>query len=125
MNRRENLLSIRPNVETQINYEISSKEAFQNDTLRPILKFQNDLLVYLFKNNKAITKINFERKDAIGKKTIITDLMKNDHKLKDQIETSVISLMTISELDFYIANRSEMKRRINSMVIERLIDNLV
>ncbi len=125
MTREEALLHIRPKVETQINYEISPSEAFQNDTLRPILKLQNDLFVHLFRTNKAIIKIDFEKKDVLGKKKIITDLLKNDIKLKDQIEASVFSLMTLIELEFYFENRSEMKRRINTMVIERLIDNLV
>ena len=85
MNRDEALLKMRPEVTTEVNYEISSSEAFQNDTLRPILKFQNDLFVYLFRNSKPIVKINFDKKDPIGKKTIINDLLKNDQKLKDQI----------------------------------------
>ena len=125
MTREESLLHIRPKVDTQINYEISTSEAFQNDTLRPILKLQNDLFVHLFRANKAILKIDFERKDVIGKKKIITDLLKNEIKLKDKIEASVFSLMSLKEIDFYFENRSEMKRRINTMVIERLIDNLV
>lgn len=124
MNRDNTLIEIRPEVATEINYEISPSEAFQNNTLRPVLKFQNDLFVYLFRNSKALTKSNFDKKDTTGKKIIISDLMKNTQKLKDQIEASVISFMTIAELDFYFENRSEMKRRINSMVIERLIDNL-
>ena len=125
MTREESLLHIRPKVETQVNYEISPSEAFQNDTLRPILKLQNDLFVHLFITNKAIIKIDFHRKDIVGKKKIITDLLKNEIKLKDQIETSAFSLMSLKELDFYFENRSEMKRRVNTMVIERLIDNLV
>ncbi|MFT4533986.1 MAG: hypothetical protein ACJA1A_002479 [Saprospiraceae bacterium] len=124
MNRDEVLLKIRPKVATKINYEISSSEAFQNKTLRPILKFQNDLIVYLFWNSKTLAKINFDKKDVIEKKSIIADLMKNDQKLKDQIEACVYSFMTSSELDYYFENRSEMKRRSNTMVIERLIDNL-
>ncbi|MFT6335534.1 MAG: hypothetical protein ACJATI_002289 [Halioglobus sp.] len=124
MNRAEALLGIRPEVETQINSEISPSEAFQNNTLRPILKFQNNLFIYLFRNSKSLAKINFDKKDVNGKKTIITDIMKNDQKLKDQIEASVFSLMTVSELEFYFENRSEIKRRINTMVNERLIDNL-
>ncbi|MGK0317454.1 MAG: hypothetical protein ACI86M_003698 [Saprospiraceae bacterium] len=115
---------MRPEVETQINSEISPSEAFQNNTLRPILKFQNNLFIYLFRNSKSLAKINFDKKDVNGKKTIITDIMKNDQKLKDQIEASVFSLMTVSELEFYFENRSEIKRRINTMVNERLIDNL-
>ena len=125
MNRDNTLTGIRPEVTTEAHYEISSSEAFQNDILRPILKFQNDLIVYLFRNSKPLAKTNFAKKDAIGKKTIITDILKNDMKIKDQVEASCFSLMTFSELGFYFENRSEMKRRINTMVIERLIDNLI
>lgn len=125
MTREQSILHIRPQVETQINYEISASEAFQNDTLRPILKLQNDLIVYLFKHSKPVSKLNFDKKDTLAKKTIISDIMKNDQKLKDQTEASVFSFMTIDEVNFYFENRSEMKRRINTMIIERLIDNLV
>ena len=125
MNREEALLDIRPQVDTQINYEISTSEAFQNDTLRPILKLQNDLIIFLFQNAKPVSKLNFIKKDALAKKTIIQDIMKRDQKLKDQTEASILSLMTIPELTYYFENRSEMKRRINTMMIERLIDQLV
>lgn len=125
MNRKESLFRIRPLIKTQVNYEISVSEAFQNNTLRPILKLQNDLLVYLFMNAKPVVKVNFDRKDEKAKTTIIQDIMKTNQKLKDQTEASVFSLMTIDELAYYLENRSEMKRRINTMIIERLIDNLV
>jgi hypothetical protein len=125
MNRKESLFRIRPLIKTQINYEISASEAFQNNTLRPILKLQNDLLVYLFMNAKPVMKVNFDRKDEKAKTTIIQGIMKTNQKLKDQTEASVFSLMTIDELAYYLENRSEMKRRINTMIIERLIDNLV
>jgi hypothetical protein len=125
MNRKESLFRIRPLIKTQINYEISASEAFQNNTLRPILKLQNDLLVYLFMNAKPVMKVNFDRKDEKAKTTIIQGIMKTNQKLKDQTEASVFSLMTIDELAYYLENRSEMKRRSNTMIIERLIDNLV
>lgn len=125
MNRDRILIEIRPEVMTNITSETSTSEAFQNNTLRPILKLQNDLIVFLFKKSKPLANINFDRKDDVGKKTIITDLMKNNQKLKDQIEASIFSLMTNTELDYYFENRSETKRRINTMVIERLIDNIL
>ena len=125
MNRDRILIELRPEVMTNITSETSTSEAFQNNTLRPILKLQNDLIVFLFKKSKPLANINFDRKDDVGKKTIITDLMKNNQKLKDQIEASIFSLMTNTELDYYFENRSETKRRINTMVIERLIDNIL
>ena len=47
--RTSSLLAIRPNIDT-IDKSLKTKdiEAFQNDVLRPILKFQNDLLLQIF-----------------------------------------------------------------------------
>ena len=43
------LLAIRPNLNT-LDKDLNTKEieTFQNDVLRPILKFQNDLLLQIF-----------------------------------------------------------------------------
>lgn len=125
MNRDEGLLKIRLEVDTEVNYEISAAERFQNNTLRPLLKFQNDLLIFLFINTMSISKINFEKKTDFDKKKIIDDTLKKDIKLKDQVESSIIALMISGELSFYHKNRSEMKRRIITMTSERLKDQLV
>ena len=47
--RTSSLLVIRPNIDT-IDKSLKTKdiEAFQNNVLRPILKFQNDLLLQIF-----------------------------------------------------------------------------
>ena len=44
--RKQSLLALRPNIEA-INNSLNTKdiEAFQNKVLRPILKFQNHLLL--------------------------------------------------------------------------------
>jgi len=49
--RSVSLLGIRPEIKTtQLHDNMSSDERFQNKTLRPILKFQNALLLAIFKN---------------------------------------------------------------------------
>ncbi len=52
MNDRHNdLLRIRPEIKKHQTFEATgAEERFQNNTLRPILKFQNPLLVVAFHN---------------------------------------------------------------------------
>jgi len=125
MNRDEVMKSIRPQIVTEVNYEISSSETFQNLTLRPLLKLQNDVLIFVFKSSKVFKKVIFDNKSNHDKNQIIEDTLRKDIKLKDQIETCIISLMTGEELNYYYDNRSEMKRRITSMALARLKDQLV
>ena len=48
-NRTFSILAIRPNIDA-VDKSLKTKdiEAFQNNVLRPILKFQNDLLLQIF-----------------------------------------------------------------------------
>jgi len=49
--RDSSLKSLRPDVITgTVKTEMSSEEYFQNSILRPIIKFQNDLLIAVFLN---------------------------------------------------------------------------
>ena len=49
--RSTNLKEIRPEIpQAKIHDNMSVEERFQNETLRPIIKLQNDLLIELFKN---------------------------------------------------------------------------
>ena len=51
MDRSQKLLSIRPLISSaKIVPNMTEEERFQNQTLRPILKLQNDLLLAAFKN---------------------------------------------------------------------------
>ena len=51
MNSRDSaLLSLREDVIGTVNSQSSSEEIFQNKTLRPILKLQNDLFIVVFLN---------------------------------------------------------------------------
>ena len=51
MDRSQKLLSIRPLISSaKIVQNMTEEERFQNQTLRPILKLQNDLLLASFEN---------------------------------------------------------------------------
>lgn len=52
------------------------------------------------------------------------EILKKNQKLKDQIEVSILVLMRSDEINTYIENRNELKRRIITMACERLKDRL-
>lgn len=53
------ILNLREDCIGTINPQSSSEEIFQNKTLRPILKLQNDLFVQVFINYATKQKVHF------------------------------------------------------------------
>lgn len=98
---------------------ISTEEFFQNNTLRPILKFQNDLLIELFinyasKNKNVFFELSQEKKcNYIDKVTI------SDTAFRNQLLGIVVGLFSIEEYLEYIKNSSNFNKRIINMLIER------
>jgi hypothetical protein len=125
MSRSNALLQIRPNLNIKITTVGSEPEKFQNTVLRPILKFQHELLCYTFLNSPLILKQHFENKNKDQKRTFIIECLKSNQKLKSQIVQSVVSMMTINELSQYYSRKAEYQKRIISMASMRLIDGLI
>jgi hypothetical protein len=125
VDRKSALLQIRPNIKIEIHSEYSDDEIFQNKVLRPILKFQHELICFIFTKAPSVLKKSFEQKSDDQKRNIIVDTIKSDHKLKSQIVDSITSLMTLEELAQFHANKSEYHKRIISMAAQRLIDGLI
>ena len=67
--RTKSLLSIRPSLDHIKNTDDPASEAyFQNEVLRPILKFQNDLFVqvlknYFLKHKNSFYSLSLEKRD--------------------------------------------------------------
>jgi hypothetical protein len=67
-----------------ISLESSIEESFQNQTLRPILKLQNDLFLMLpFLNVKKKNKIDFEVK-TVGKLAVIDNAIQKTSNIAIQ-----------------------------------------
>ena len=58
--RSELMIKIRPKVEFDKSLDSSAAERFQNETLRPIAKFQNEIIISYFHygQNKALLILN-------------------------------------------------------------------
>jgi hypothetical protein len=98
----------------------SSEEKFQNQTLRPILKLQNDLFVEVFKNHIGKHKNDFYSYSIDKKLQFIENAIQKDIKFRNALKGMVIGLFTTEEYASYILNSSSLNKRMMNMLIERL-----
>ncbi|GGH42310.1 hypothetical protein GCM10011364_13730 [Mangrovimonas yunxiaonensis] len=104
---------------------MSNDEYFQNKTLRPIIKLQNDLFIEVFKNYANKHKNVFY--DLSGQKQInyIENAIHKDMKFRNSLKGMVIGQFTLDEYTFYITNSSALNKRMMNLVKEQLIDHLM
>lgn len=98
----------------------SADEIFQNETLRPILKLQNNLFVAVFKNYIIKSKVDFGRLSVEKKLQFIEHSIQRDIKFRNALKGMVIALFTVTEFETYIQNSSALNKRMMGMLIERL-----
>lgn len=115
----ELILSIRGAAIGSITPESSSEEKFQNQTLRPILKTQNDLLLAVFKNYIAKQKIDFKVFTPEKKMLFIENAIQRDIKFRNSLKGMIIGFFTLLEYEEYILNSSNLNKRMMNLLIER------
>ena len=98
----------------------SSEEIFQNQTLRPILKLQNDLFLAVFENQISKHKNDFYKLSVEKKFHYIENVIQKDIKFRNSLKGIVIALFTLDEYASYILNSSSLNKRMMNMLIERL-----
>jgi hypothetical protein len=114
------LLEIRGESIGSITEQSSSEEKFQNQTLRPILKFQNDLYIEVFRNYAIKQKNAFFYLTPEKKMIYIENAIQRDIKFRNSLKGIIIGLFTISEYKEYIQNSSNINKRMMNLLIERL-----
>ena len=118
--RDSTLLEFRGETVGIINNQSSSEELFQNKTLRPILKLQNDLFVLVFINYAVKQKNTFFDLSPEKKFAYIENTIQRDIKFRNSLKGMVIALFTSDEYEAYIKNSSNLNKRMMNMLIERL-----
>lgn len=122
MTRRESVITLRPEIPSiQNTKDISSTEKFQNEVLRPILKYQHDLLVQYIITKAQERNEKFLNLIPIEKERYLDKVILKDSKIKHELNGFIIGLMTLEEFENYLSNESELKRRISTMVRQRII----
>ncbi len=119
-NRDHFIATLRGESLGKINSLTTSEELFQNQTLRPILKLQNDLYLVLFKNYIVKNKSPFNQFSVDKKLVYIENTIHNDNKFRNLLIGITIGLLQIEEYKVYSKNASALNKRIITMLIERI-----
>ena len=120
-----NLKSIRiDSISEAVNSEMSSDEYFQNTVLRPIIKFQNDLLIAAFLNFCNTYKNVFFELSVENKISYIENAVIKDSAFRNTLKDMIVGLFTVDEYTVYSSNASALNKRIIGIVKERLISHV-
>ncbi|WP_298555690.1 glyoxalase [uncultured Algibacter sp.] len=123
--RQFNLKSIRPEIlSTTINDSMSTDERFQNLVLRPIIKFQNDLFVEVFRNYIKKHKSVFYDLSLEKRMIYIENAIQKDMKLRNSMKGMIIGQFTVEEYLIYIENSSALNKRMMNIVKQRLLSHI-
>jgi len=125
MNSRDSFLNeFRGPTLGQNTTQSSEEEVFQNATLRPILKLQNDLIVLVFQNYVNQIKLPFNGFTVEKKMSSIATIISKDIQLQNTLKGIVIGLFTTEDYQYYSKTISNSNKRIKAMLIERLQSQL-
>ena len=119
------LKSLRPDILTKtIKTEMSMDEYFQNTVLRPIIKFQNDLLIAVFLQFCTKYKNVFFDLSTEKKILYIESSITKDSKLRSSFRDLIIGLFSVEEYSEYLKNASALNKRMTGIIKERLISHV-
>jgi hypothetical protein len=124
--RDKGLLDLRPIIASAVvNSNMSADESFQNKTLRPVAKLQNDLLVAVFRNYIQKHKNVFCDLSIDKRLDYIENAIHKDMKFRNSLKGIIIGQFTIEEYEIYILNSSALNKRMMNIVKDRLKENLI
>jgi hypothetical protein len=124
--RDTQLLANRPKIPNAIITQgMSKEEYFQNNTLRPIAKLQNDLFVLVFKNYITKHKNVFYNLTIENRLLYIDNAVHKNIKFRNALKGMYIGQFTTEEYLRYIANSSALNKRMMNLTRERLKNNLM
>ena len=117
MRNEQELKSLRP----EIYYKkeaITELEIFQNEVLRPILKYQHELIVALVKNEKQLfEQLKMEEISSVK----LTQFFLKQPNYKYFLIGKTCALMTSDEFGFYLKHKKELDKRISNMITDRIL----
>ena len=123
--RSHSLKKIRPQIlSAKVTENMSVEEHFQNASLRPIIKLQNDLFLSVFQNYIIKRKSVFYTLSLPKRVAYIAHAIQKDLKFRNALKGMVIGQFTVEEYDIYIQNSSALNKRMMNMVIKRIQDQI-
>jgi hypothetical protein len=113
------LRSLRP--EIFVEETTSVVETFQNDVLRPILKYQHELILQLTQSDVLFQKQISQSITIMQKRATIKHFFLMQPNYKYFLVGQICGLMTSYEFQFYLNSRKEVDKRLTNMLTERIL----
>ena len=126
MKTRSKLITeIRPNIlGARVTTLTGFEESFQNKTLRPIAKLQNDLLLEIFRDYIVKRKNIYHTLSKPKQLDYIEHAIKHDAKLRNVIKGVFMGMFSYEEFIEYQTESRALNKRITNLTIERLKDQM-
>ena len=119
MSRDQNILELRPTIHREV-IESNSLEHFQNEVLRPILKFQHELLLKEWQSNPYFEKIK-ELQSQGEKRSQLAVLFSKNPVLFSRFIGMCVGLFSTSEFEFYQNEKSQIDKRLKELLLTRFL----
>lgn len=126
MNTRDlHLLEIRPVIPSaKIKDNMSLEEQFQNQTLRPVTKLQEELILEVFRNYIAKHKNAFYDLNLEKRLAYIENAISKDIKFRNSLKGIIMGQFSLEEYRKYILNSSALNKRMMNIVKQNLQDHI-
>jgi hypothetical protein len=119
------LVELRPEIPSaKVSENMSLDEQFQNKTLRPVAKLQDQLLLEVFRNYTKKHKNKFYELKLEQRFIYIENAIQKDIKFRNSLKGIIIGQFTLEEYAAYIKNSSALNKRMMNIVKERLQSNI-
>ena len=125
MNRDAQLLALRPTIDAAVvSGTMTNEEKFQNQTLRPILKWQNPLLLSVFRHHIKLRKNVFSRLSVEERCHYIVQALQKDITLRSTLKGIMVGQFTDAEFRQYASMTRAVDKRMLQMIEQRLQSQL-
>ena len=120
------VVNLRP-VITTINSELvkSDQEKFQNEVIRPIIKFQHELIVKIFSSYLQTKNIDLTSMSPEIRSAKIKSIFQKDRSLIIELKCIIVAYFTTSEYENYTLMKSEVNKRLIQIIRERILSVIV
>ena len=118
------LKSLRPEIfSEQITW--NEIETFQNEVLRPILKYQHDLVIQLTLKESLFQKQISTISAIQQKRDLIKRFFLSQPNFKYFLIGQICGLLTSTEFEYYLSSKKELDKRISNMLADRILSNYI
>lgn len=119
-----NKIDLRETLDLPLFETTTETESFQNHTLRPVLKLQNEIFLMLFRDYAMRKTSDFKTLKEEQKLNFIDQSLQKDHALRNIFIGMTIGMLAPEEMEIYISDSKSFNKRIITMLTERIKSQL-